>query len=48
MLLQNSFPPLEAIVYAIDSHTGEILVMDMHTGTEMSRCGIPVEPVGVS
>ena len=33
-------------VYAIDSYRGEILVIDMETGTEMSRCAIPVEPGG--
>ena len=33
-------------VYAIDSHRGEVLVIDMDTGTEMSRCAIPVEPGG--
>jgi DNA-binding beta-propeller fold protein YncE len=30
-------------VYAIDSSRGEVLVIDMDTGTEMSRCAIPVE-----
>ena len=34
-------------VYAIDSRRGEVLVIDMDTGTEMSRCAIPVEPGGV-
>jgi hypothetical protein len=33
-------------VYAIDSYRGEILVINMDTGTEMSRCAIPVEPGG--
>ncbi len=33
-------------VYAIDSLRGEILVINMETGTEMSRCAIPVEPGG--
>lgn len=33
-------------VYAIDSSRGEILLIDMDTGTEMSRCAIPVEPGG--
>ena len=33
-------------VYAIDSYRGEILVIDMDTETEMSRCAIPVEPGG--
>jgi DNA-binding beta-propeller fold protein YncE len=33
-------------VYAIDSDRGEILVIDMVTQTEMSRCAIPVEPGG--
>ena len=31
-------------VYAIDSYRGEILVIDMDSKTEMSRCAIPVEP----
>ena len=35
-------------VYAIDSNRGEVLIIDMDTGTEMSRCAIPVpvEPGG--
>jgi len=36
----------DGLVYAIDSYRGEILVIDMATGTEMSRCAIPVEPGG--
>ncbi len=33
-------------VYAIDSYRGAILVIDMQTGKEMSRCAIRVEPGG--
>ncbi len=33
-------------VYAIDSYRGEILVIDMQTGTDMYRCAIPVEAGG--
>ena len=33
-------------VYAIDSYRGEILIIDMQTGTEMSRCAVPVEAGG--
>ena len=36
----------DGLVYAIDSYRGEILIIDMDTGIEMSRCAIPVEPGG--
>ena len=36
----------DGLVYAIDSYRGDILVIDMSTGTEMSRCAIPVEAGG--
>jgi len=36
----------DGLVYAIDSYRGEILVIDMDTRTEMSRCAVPVEPGG--
>jgi hypothetical protein len=36
----------DGLVYAIDSYRGEILVIDVGTGTEMSRCAVPVEPAG--
>jgi DNA-binding beta-propeller fold protein YncE len=36
----------DGLVYAVDSYRGEILVIDTATGTEMSRCAIPVEPGG--
>jgi DNA-binding beta-propeller fold protein YncE len=36
----------DGFVYAIDSYRGEILVIDVDTGTEMSRCAVPVEPAG--
>jgi hypothetical protein len=34
----------DGLVYAIDSARGEVLIIDMDTGIEMSRCTIPFEP----